>query len=347
MKKPIEWSEIDQTRFYTIGTGVYSVLTAMLHPLSVVKIRQQSLHQSRSNASEMTKHAAHQSSSSFRNIIQSRAGVYGLFRGLPVVLTCAVPARAVYIGTLETSREYIAQLLKREKDHQSSILNTFYISDSIIASASSGLAGGIAAVSAQVLIVPMDVISQRQIVQCLDEEHAIGVRELVRDITRVEGLRGLYRGFALSLFGSLPGGAAWWATYGGCQHELHSLFDNAPSAANYPNLQWFSIHLFSCVSAAISSATLTQPLDVIKTRLQVASGTSSPSFEKIALDLIRENGNVMSNLYRGYLPRITHISLWGTVLSGAYEYLKYISRVEQPAASVGTHAAPVKGLMAA
>jgi len=302
----------------------------------------------------MTKHAAHQSSSSsFRNIIQSRAGVYGLFRGLPIVLTCAVAARAVYIGTLETSREYIAQLLKREKDHQSSILNTCHISDSIIASASSGLAGGIAAVSAQVLIVPMDVISQRQIVQCLDEKHAIGARELVRDIVRVEGLRGLYRGFALSLFGSLPGGAAWWATYGGCQHELHSLLDNnvnAPSTSNYPNLQWFSIHLFSCISAAIASATLTQPLDVIKTRLQVASGTtsSSPSFEKIALDLMRENGNVMSNLYRGYLPRIMHISLWGSVLSGAYEYLKYISSVEQqPASSVGTHAASVKGLMAA
>lgn len=334
MAKPIEWSEIDQPRFYTIGTGVYSVLTAMLHPITVVKIRQQS----QSLQQHTCTVAAQQPS--FTKIIQSKAGVHGLFRGLPIVLTCAVPARAVYIGTLETSREYFAESLQYENKKN----NGFQIPVSGIASASSGLAGGFAAVSAQVLIVPMDVISQRQIVQCLDED-VIGVSELARDIIRAEGLRGLYRGFALSLFASLPGGAAWWATYGGCQHELHSLFEFEPSSSSlllladvkhkYPMLHSFGIHLFSCISAAIASATLTQPLDVIKTRLQVANYGTMPSIQKIALDLMisRENNNgsssssAVKNLYRGYVPRILHISLWGTILSGAYEYLKFISRV--------------------
>ena len=41
-----------------------------------------------------------------------------------------------------------------------------------------------------------------------------------------EGLRGLYRGFGLSVATFVPSSAVWWSAYGGYQKALWQLLDD-------------------------------------------------------------------------------------------------------------------------
>jgi len=72
-----------------------------------------------------------------------------------------------------------------------------------------------------------------------------------------------------------------------------------------------------------TSAVLTNPLDVVKTRLQVAErhlGSEAPSFFTIGKRLVSEQG--VAGLWRGVAPRIMNVALWGTTMVTTYEFLK-------------------------
>ena len=167
---------------------MYSGLTVILHPLTVLKIRKQT------------------GSTIEQNIGTSNLRQY--YRGLGVVLSMAIPARIIYISTLEFTRESAENVMRglilnppsswpvRREEMQSLI--------PLVAPFSGGLAGGIAAFSSQVVVVPMDVISQKQMVA----EHTISAKEVTQSIISSAGWKGLFRGFGLSLFTSLPAGSS-------------------------------------------------------------------------------------------------------------------------------------------
>ncbi len=266
--------------------------------------------------------------------------------------------------------------------------------------------------ASQSIIVPMDVISQRQMVMDARQYNTLGewrsamviIQNALRENNGVYGSvngginggiggwRGFYKGFGMSLFTSLPTGTLWWATYSGVQHKLqnmkmndhwsivHSyehLFDgdsdsdsggpfsfifdrfntnqglnvnvNANVNMNYINelLDRGIVQGISGVSAALVASTLTQPLDVVKTRLQVGNygnnNTNSINTNRTQTQTHAQHvhirkytyTSVIKELYstsgfrgffRGLGPRITTMTIWGTVLSSAYEYLRHISR---------------------
>jgi solute carrier family 25 protein 44 len=313
------WSDIDKVRFFGIGTVWYSALTIALHPMTVLKTRQQVLN---TTAKDSLLHQ-HTLRSTYHDLV-SKAGVRGLFRGAGIIVSLAIPARVVYISVLEWSRQECHQvftgLLKRwywKEEQQSRLLVP------LVASVSGGVAGGLAAMSAQLLVVPMDVISQRQIVmnECMYAAEG-SAWSVMRSAVETSGWRALYRGLGLSLFSSLPTGSIWWATYGGCQHwiDLHRPQTNINDTMRQV-LERTIIQIVSGTNAAFVAATLTQPLDVVKTRLQV--GTTS-TLSTIVKDFATTSG--VRGFYRGLGPRIMHMSVWGTVLSSAYELLRHVSR---------------------
>ena len=275
-EEKIVWSEIDKTRFFGIGTGMYSALTFLLHPMSVLKTRQQV--------------------GTSSNIIQGN-WFQRNYRGVGIVIGTAIPARVVYISTLETIREGSPR--KRREEGNEELLPWIR----------GGMAGGIASMCSQLFIVPMDVISQKQMIAS-DNPSAIHVG---RQIIREKGLLGgLYRGFSLSLMTSIPGGSIWWGTYTACQESTFS--STAP---------WWQTQIVSGTSAAIMVALCTQPLDVLKTHIQTSSSAQTNIYT-----LIKQLP--LTAFYRGTLPRIFHISVWGTIMSSAFELLKTISRKDQP-----------------
>ncbi|KAL7458747.1 hypothetical protein ACHAWC_010689, partial [Mediolabrus comicus] len=239
------WSDIDKSRLYGIGTVIYSALTVALHPLTVTKIRRQVMTNNNSSTLE--------SGSFFQTY----------YRGLSVVVSLAIPARIIYISTLEFTRELIDTHTRQfifnppplisayEKELQSLI--------PFVTPFSGGVAGGMAAVSSQAIIVPMDVVSQKLMVMEYSKYREKGsVLNVVNTILKTEGYGGLFRGFGLSLFTSIPAGSIWWAAYAGVKDQLNHYLD-----ANYPPesipvlTRQGIIQITSAFSAAFASSILT------------------------------------------------------------------------------------------
>ena len=326
MSSKIQWSDIDKPRFYGIGTGMYTAITMTLHPINVVKTRKQVL-------TECVK------SADAKILSQAR----GLYRGLGIILVMAVPARGVYIGTLENSRDVIYKHLCDISFFQKISVDALEETRSPLAtSISGGLAGGIASMVAQTLVVPMDVISQRQMVMdnVLYTQRGSAIT-IMSDILKTDGWRGMYRGFGMSLFTSLPVGFLWWSCYSGTQHLMHR-HGFVGHSNDFKGLAVKGFGQLTCgLSAAFVAATLSQPFDVIKTRVQVQVESSSPepltinmrsnltqahrqiTYTSVARDLYITYG--IRGFFRGTGPRLISMGLWGTVLSSAYEYLRHVS----------------------
>lgn len=64
-------------------------------------------------------------------------------------------------------------------------------------------------------------VSQRLMVQGYSG-HATytGGLDVVRKVVKSDGIRGLYRGFGLSVLTYSPSSAVWWATYGASQRVI-------------------------------------------------------------------------------------------------------------------------------
>lgn len=368
----IKWSDIDQVRFFTVGTFLYTGITICLHPVGVIKTRLQVLNKEAVSVgvngtanqvsgavspSSLQQHQHLKSptvTSIVRNMLKSNVTVQsrikGFYRGMGIVLALAIPTRVIYISTLETTKETAGNILNQQiKNLPEFITNNSNItrsSSSIVAALSGGIAGGVAAMSAQLLVVPMDVISQRQMVMN-DVQYAQygGPLRTIRSILQSDaGWKGLYRGFGLSLFTSLPSGMIWWGCYSGCQHTLNSMkffqnielqqqyqdemgvVDSTRTTVHYSSLAKRGLmQLISGLSAAVVAATLTQPLDVVKTRIQVAR-KEQETYTSVVRDLVEKTG--YRGFFRGTGPRIIQMGLWGTVMSSAYEYLRYVSLKE-------------------
>ena len=312
---------------------MYSVLTVALHPLTVAKIRRQVL----KNGQIASASTSSTSSSSFLNNISQ------YYRGLGVVVSMAIPARIIYITTLESSREFVDTNVRQFILNPPSAFQTYNKEIQsmlpLVTPLSGGVAGGMAAVSSQLIVVPMDVISQKLMVMedAVYKEKGSTIK-VARSIINTEGYRGLYKGFGLSLFTSLPAGSIWWATYAGCKDQL-SIYGEEVDVSDErystigsipPMARQAIIQIVSAFSAAVAASVLTQPLDTIKTRLQVGISSSggvktatskSPSLLSIAKELPSTPG-----LYKGLLPRIAHMGIWGSILSAAFEVLKLVSR---------------------
>lgn len=344
----VPWSEIDKTKFYGIGTGMYSALNVLLHPITVLKINQQASNTQRQPSLReafrrvvMQQQTCSQSLSSSGASPTATVTIRPLYRGLGVVLSLAVPARALYIGILENSREGISdQVLIAMATHAALGPEEAHTYLPLVATFSSGLAGGIAAVAAQCLVVPMDVISQRQMTM----EPAAYARDgsaasIARSIVRREGTAGLFRGFGLSIFSSMPTGAVWWAVYSGCQTRM-SPFSRMRSEMGETEGSFAYlarkgvVQLAAGISAAGVATTLTQPLDTTKTRLQLQiegssqeqqhNSNSKPTYASVARELKMKSG--YAGFFKGTGARIVHMGLWGTILSSAYEVLRHASR---------------------
>ena len=305
---------------FNLGSLIYSSLTVALHPLTVVKIRKQVL----------------SNDNSAGNLSNSNLSVRHYYRGLGVVVSLAIPARIIYVSVLEYSRELIDHNARYVildppsvfNDYEKHLLGLL----PLVAPFSGGISGGLAAASSQLIIVPMDVISQKLIVMGDSTyKHKGCAISVTKSVISREGLRGIYKGFGLSLFTSLPTGSVWWATYAGCKDQLSvygnpNVFDSDDvfSSMKLVAHQGF-IQIICAFNAALAASILTQPLDTIKTRLQVGADAGNAS-SNASIFSVAKNLTATSGLYKGLWARVAHMGIWGSVLSSAYEYLKLICR---------------------
>lgn len=301
----INWDKLDKTKFYVVGAGLFTGVTVALYPVSVVKTRLQ----------VASKDVAERNAFSVVKGILKNDGIPGLYRGFGTVITGAIPARIIFLTALETTKIAAFKLVE-----------PFKFNEPTQAAIANGIAGMTASLFSQAVFVPIDVISQKLMVQGYSG-HATytGGLDVARKVIKSYGVRGLYRGFGLSVMTYSPSSAAWWASYGSSQRVIWRFLGyGGDSEVAAPRPSQSKIVLVQACGGIIAGATaslITTPLDTIKTRLQVMGHQENrPSARQVVKNLIAEDG--WKGFYRGLGPRFFSMSAWGTSMILTYEYLK-------------------------
>ncbi|PIN24002.1 putative mitochondrial carrier protein [Handroanthus impetiginosus] len=323
----IDWEMLDKSKFFFLGAALFSAVSGTLYPVVVLKTRQQVM---LDNISSF-KMAA----SIFRT-----EGCRGFYRGFGTSLMGTIPARALYMGALEVTKSNVGNIASGQ-------LGLSEGSASAIANAAAGLS---AAMAAQLVWTPIDVVSQRLMVQggvCGTSSCAVDLKtynggiDAFRKIIHSDGARGLYRGFGISILTYAPSNAVWWASYSIAHRVIWGFIgcycckknENGNGGGYRPDGKAVvAVQGLSAAMASGASALVTMPLDTIKTRLQVLDGEGSapgrsPTILQTVRNLVKEGG--LGACYRGLGPRWASMSMSATTMITTYEFLKRLSTKNQ------------------
>ncbi|KAI5073261.1 hypothetical protein GOP47_0011274 [Adiantum capillus-veneris] len=307
----IGWDRLNKTKFYVIGAGLFSGVSTLLYPISVVKTRMQVATKGQMNIS---------GPAVFKGILR-QDGIPGLYRGFGTVIVGTIPSRMVLLTSLETTK--LAALNMTEK---------LKISEATRAALANGIAGLVSSLLSQAIFVPIDVVSQRLMIQGTPEATKYsGGFDVVRKILKTDGIRGLYRGFGMSVITYSPSSAVWWASYGASQRLIWNGLGQWTNVGEQEKPKQWQVVSVQAAGGIVSGSVVsiaTTPLDTIKTRLQVIDTVEKPTIYSTAKTLLKEDGP--KGFYRGLGPRFLSISAWGTCMIVSYEFLKRLSVNPEP-----------------
>ncbi|KAL7857726.1 hypothetical protein AOLI_G00178280 [Acnodon oligacanthus] len=297
----IEWEDLDKRKFYSLGVFMTLTTRATVYPFTLIRTRLQV---------QKGKSLYNGTFDAFCKILKVE-GVRGLYRGFMVNTFTLISGQA-YITTYELVRKYVS--------HYSSS-NTF----------KSLVAGGSASLVAQSITVPIDVVSQQLMMQGQGEHltrfklkpkivmatsknnMTFGqTKDIVVQIFAADGFRGFYRGYVASLLTYIPNSALWWPFYHFYAEQMSRL---APS--NCPHLL---LQAVAGPMAAATASTITNPMDVVRARVQVEGRSSVIETFK---QLLAEEG--MWGLTKGLSARIISSTPTSILIVVGYETLKRLS----------------------
>eukprot|EP00898_Chlorokybus_atmophyticus_P003868 jgi/Chlat1/4482/Chrsp29S04422 len=165
---------------------------------------------------------------------------------------------------------------------------------------SGAMAGSIAAA----FVCPFDVVKTRLQVQRVKQGQLPkfhGLSSSMSVIFREEGVRGLYRGLTPTMVALLPNWAVYFTVYDGLRSVLGPKDGSAPSTA---------VNVASAAGAGSATVFTTNPLWVVKTRMQTQALTTQPAVYTGMLQALtkiaREEG--FAGLYSGVLPSVVGIA---------------------------------------
>ncbi|XP_028814711.1 solute carrier family 25 member 44a [Denticeps clupeoides] len=297
----IEWEDLDKRKFYSFGVFMTMATRATVFPFTLIRTRLQV---------QKGKSLYNGAFDAFCKIAKAE-GVRGLYRGFLVNSFTLISGQA-YITTYELVRKYVSH----------------YSSENTLKSL---VAGGCASLVAQTITVPIDVVSQHLMMQGQGEQLTrfkvkpkmmmaaskqkvtFGhTRDIVVQVFAADGLRGFYRGYVASLLTYIPNSAVWWPFYHFYAEQLSML---APS--NCPHLV---LQALAGPMAAATASTITNPMDVVRARVQVEGRTSITDTFK---QLLAEEG--AWGLTKGLSARIISSTPTAVVIVVGYETLKRLS----------------------
>ncbi|XP_058721238.1 solute carrier family 25 member 33-like isoform X2 [Poecile atricapillus] len=126
-----------------------------------------------------------------------------------------------------------------------------------------------------------------------------GVLKLLRAILEKEGKRSLFRGLGPNLAGVAPSRAIYFAAYSATKERLNTVL--VPESKK--------VHILAAACAGISSATLTNPIWLVKTRMQLEArvkGEMASNALQCAMHVYRTEG--LRGFYRGITASYAGVS---------------------------------------
>jgi len=216
----------------------------------------------------------------------------GFYKGFTIVCLLSTPAHSLYFAGYEFGKSRLF------RDVNSSPLSHF-------------LSGMTAELAGACCWVPMDVIKQKLQIQSGFNDSYSGTWNCAKTIVKEEGPMGLYRGLGASLLTYAPFVGMYFMTY----EKSKVMFSSHMQIETHKLPFW--IHLFSGALAGAIAAIITNPLDLVKTRIQTQrSGITLSAKYRRVIPSIRliygEEG--LSAFGKGMLARVLWIAP-GTAIS--------------------------------
>ncbi|GFO10332.1 S-adenosylmethionine mitochondrial carrier protein [Plakobranchus ocellatus] len=236
-----------------------------------------------------------QSEAGFR----AAGGLKGIYSGLLSAALGSAPSAAMFFLAYETSKKNL-KLLSGRNDR-------FLDAANHMASASIG------EVAACLIRVPVEVVKQRT--QTLTASSSF---KTFRTVVGAEGLRGFYRGYLTTVLREIPFSMIQFPLW----EFLKFRWAEHQGVASVTAWQ-------ASVCGAIAggtSAAITTPLDVAKTRVMLAErgsleaqGNMVAVLRQVALD------KGVKGLFAGLVPRVLWISVGGAIFLGVYDRVRISS----------------------
>lgn len=175
------------------------------------------------------------------------------------------------------------------------------------------LSGGVAGALAAAITCPLEVV-KTHLQSSASAGLGMGPLGMAQSLLKKEGVKGLYRGMTPTLMGIIPTRSTYFWALSATKGALLPVMGDGPAT-----------HVASAVAGGTLSITVTCPLWMVKTRMQLTGG----KFGDTVRSIVKENG--VKGLYRGL-----RASYWGLTESCSqfliYEKMKkaLINRHESP-----------------
>jgi len=314
----IDWQSLDKSKFYVWSFFFLMGVRTLVFPPILIKTRLQ-VQQGRSQYKGTF--------DAFVKIFRAE-GLRGYYKGFLTTSVGIIPGQFLYITSYEFVRHHI---------------KAFFPGDSpLFVMLRNFIGGGMASMASSLVSVPLDVVTQLLMIQdgTVHKKQYSGGLNVLGDILKKQGIRGLYRGYTASMLVYVPSSSVWWGTYASVRKEALRLISQY-------DIGWLQqremlVYGFCGVLAGCTAAVVTNPMDVVKTRLQVLahitshspqlgasqqeSAPASRSSYKIwptARQLVREEG--WGALKRGITARMLSMTPVSFLMTMTYEQAKRLS----------------------
>ena len=166
-------------------------------------------------------------------------------------------------------------------------------------------------VMACLIRVPVEVVKQRR-----QASAATSSLDIVRNTLKVEGVRGLYRGYLTTVAREIP--------FSLIQFPLWEFLKRKVAEVQGSPTKPWEASLCGSLAGGFSAA-VTTPLDVAKTRIMLATaGSADANLNTLSMLLLVAREKGVRGLFAGVVPRVTWISIGGAVFFGVYEKAKTV-----------------------
>lgn len=311
LEHQILWKDLNSYKFFGYNLASTIAIDIPFYPVDVIRTRMQVQGSSLQNTSFPKYHNTWDAA---KKLIKE--GRKGLFQGFLTNEIGYASSHVVYFCAYEATKQAIQPYFSRLDSNMKVFATTC-------------LAGAAAELTSCAMWVPFDVATQRlQIQGSLQPRQYKNGYDLLKQVYETEGIRGLYRGFGATIIRNMPSSAIWWSTYEVTKAYLHS-FDiraalHLPArkasmlVSKYEDETTLKetrtvededpvIHCIAGVSAAAVATTLTNPLDVAKTRLQTTIRKPPPNPPTSILTSKLENAKLSDSVSQNFARKQLNI----------------------------------------
>lgn len=258
------WEDISIPRFLALMAFFSSAENAIFYPFYVLKTREQA-DRHRKPGIESSKYHLKQ--------LWVKEGIRGLYKGFLSSCFVSLPAYGVYMAVYTAAKDKLGY--KADKLSSASLYAPF-------------IAGIIADGASVLLYVPGDVVIQRLLIPYSPYK---SFRDACIKIYHNEGLKGFFQGMGATFLTSAIASALWWCIYENAKNYLYNHYtrynhynentlENDFPPPNSLKGAIFGVNRWPQIIAGFIAGTLTStlinPLDVVKTRLQVQDAHIKP-----------------------------------------------------------------------